>query len=151
MFCIRHRRNGVFVVLMLASLRDYKGVPEFFGLASLLSYRSDIKFELVVNDDKAAIDRYFFGTKMPSQVTVHPRTAHPVVFYHGASLLLNLSRIDEWVETFGLTILEAMAFGIPVIVPPVGGPAELVTNSVEGFTVDSRDSVLLSERLALFG
>ena len=68
-------------------------------------------------------------------------------FYAEASAVLNLSRVDLWVETFGLTLLEAMWFGVPVIVPPVGGPAELVSDGVQGFLVDSRDGPLLRERL----
>jgi glycosyltransferase involved in cell wall biosynthesis len=53
------------------------------------------------------------------------------------------------VETFGLTILEAMAFGIPVIVPPVGGPIELVEDGVQGFHIDSRNLDLLKEKVLL--
>jgi len=37
------------------------------------------------------------------------------------------------VETFGLTIIEAMAYGLPTIVPPIGGPKEIVKHEVNGF------------------
>ena len=68
-------------------------------------------------------------------------------FYQKASLLLNLSRIDECTETFGLTIIEAMAFGIPSIVPPVGGPAELVSDDKEGFLISSYETDLIVNRI----
>lgn len=134
-----HRRSGVFTVLMIASLRDYKGIPELVRLASALSSRADIQFELVLNDEQPAIDRYFSDAPAPNNLIVHARSAEVAPFYARASLLLNLSRVDLCVETFGLTILEAMAFGIPVIAPPVGGPPELITDGIEGFLVDSRD------------
>ena len=132
---------------MLASLRDYKGVPEFLALAERLASRADIRFDLVVNDDEAAIRRYFASTILPSNLTVHPRTDDPAAHYARASLVLNLSRPDQCVETFGLTLLEAMAFGVPVIAPPVGGPVELVDDGREGFLIDSRNSDALAERV----
>lgn len=138
-----HRREGYFNVLMLASLRDYKGVPEFLALADRLSVHPDIRFNLVVNDDEAALRRYFATTTVPSNITIHPCTANPAAHYAQASLVVNLSRPDQWVETFGLTLLEAMAFGVPVIAPPVGGPTEIVAHGVEGYLVDSRDAEAL--------
>jgi glycosyltransferase involved in cell wall biosynthesis len=61
---------------------------------------------------------------------------------------LNLSRIDEWIETFGLTILEALAFGIPVIVPPVGGPSEIVFDGKEGFLISSYEIDAIAQKIA---
>ena len=60
---------------------------------------------------------------------------------------MNLSRIDEWIETFGLTILEAMTFGIPVIVPPIGGPKEIVRNKVDGFQISSYDIETIANKI----
>ena len=116
-------------------------------LVTILEHRKDIRFDLVVNDEQDAIDRYFFGKAKPSNLTVHSRTDNSATFYRRASLVLNLSRVDAWVETFGLTILEAMAYGVPVIVPPVGGPAEIVNDAVQGYVVDSRITALLNEKV----
>ena len=135
--------------MLIASLRNYKGIPELFDLASSLLAYSDVHFDLVVNDDQKHIDQYFSGRPVPSNLTVHPFTSDTTTFYQKANLVLNLSRVDQWVETFGMTILEAMAFGIPVIVPPEGGPAELVKDGVQGFQVDSRNSQLLKEKVLL--
>lgn len=143
----RHRHDGCFNVLMLASLRDYKGVPELVALAGRLSGRPDIRFNLVVNDDEAAIRRYFGLAALPTNFAVHPRTDDPAVHYAQASLVLNLSRPDLCVETFGLTLLEAMAFGVPVIAPPVGGPVELVRDAQDGFLIDSRDGEALATKV----
>jgi glycosyltransferase involved in cell wall biosynthesis len=123
---------------MLASLRDYKGIPEFLELARRLRFRDDICFHLVANASAATAADYLAGRHVPHNVRIHPETASPEDHYRRASLVLNLSRPDQWQETFGLTVVEAMAFGIPVIVPPVGGPAEIVVDGREGLHIDCR-------------
>lgn len=133
-----HRHNGRFNILMIASLRDYKGVPELLQIASLLDDRKDLHFDLLVSDDITTINHYFIDRNIPKNLTIHLRTDDTIPFYSNSSLVLNLSRVDLCVETFGLTILEAMSFGIPVIAPPVGGPTELVDNGVSGYLIDSR-------------
>lgn len=138
-------RDGIFRILMIASLRDYKGVPELVTLAVQLSNLDDVAFELLVNDRAEDIRRYFANYALPANLTVYPRVTDTTPFYRRASLVLNLSRVDQWVETFGMTVLEAMTYGIPVIIPPVGGPTELVQNNVQGYLVDSRDGDLLAE------
>jgi glycosyltransferase involved in cell wall biosynthesis len=143
------RHEGYFNVLLIASLRDYKGIPEFLKLAKDALDQDYIRFQLVVNDDQKAIDRYFAGEELPSNLLVHPRTAETKKFYRQSNLVLNLSRVDQWIETFGLTVLEAMTFGIPVIIPPLGGPAELVTDGIQGFHVNSYDQKLLLEKILL--
>ena len=132
------RRSGKFNVLMLASPRDFKGVPEFMRLAASLLARKDLCFTLVLNAGQSEADTYAAQTRVPENVTVHPRTDQPSDFYAEADVLVNLSRVDMWVETFGLTLAEAMAFGVPVIAPPLGGPAEMVEDGVEGYLIDSR-------------
>lgn len=142
-----HRRMGNFNVLMVASLRDYKGVPEYLALAAALVNEPTIRFELLVNDEQEAVDRYFLSAKRPDNLTVHARTNNTSAHFGQASLVLNLSRVDQCVETFGLTLLEAMTFGIPVIAPPVGGPTELVTDGEQGYLIDSRNHALLRQRV----
>lgn len=139
------RQDGQFRILMLASLRGYKGIEEFMALAKGLQDRTDISFDLVLNgesDDVAAFARRHSDA---ANVSIHPRTDDPARFYSNADLVLNLSRVDEWIETFGLTLIEAMAFGLPVIAPPVGGPVEIVTHGTDGYCIDSRDSEALRE------
>ncbi len=131
-------------VLMVCSLKKYKGVDEFCQLAR---QSSAYQFRLVVNASPKQIAQYFEAQKLPNNLSIYPsqKDVHP--FYQWADIVLNLSRPDMWVETFGLTAIEAMAYGLPVIVPPVGGIAELVENGNEGYKVDSRQSEKLQETL----
>ncbi|MBG6247621.1 MULTISPECIES: glycosyltransferase [Symbiopectobacterium] len=45
-------------------------------------------------------------------------------------MVVNLSDPKQCIETFGLTLLEGISFGTPVIAPPHGGPVKLVTEEV---------------------
>lgn len=132
--------DGRFNVLMVCSLKAYKGVDEFVRIAHICQNTSQIHFTLVLNADQSEIDAYFGKETLPSNLTLVAQQKDLVPFYKRASLLLNLSRVDQWVETFGLTIVEAMAFGIPVVVPPVGGPAEIVHDGQEGYLVSSYET-----------
>lgn len=73
---------------------------------------------------------------IPDNVIIHPRQDDVTPFYNCASLVLNLSDKNRFIETFGLTALEAMAAGLPIIVPTVGGIAEMVEDDVNGYKID---------------
>jgi glycosyltransferase involved in cell wall biosynthesis len=134
------------IVLMICSLKAYKGVNEFVKLAKI---NSEFTFKLVVNASQTEMEEYFKNEILPSNLILYPtqKDTHP--FYKEASVFLNLSDTKLWVETFGLTILEAMAYGLPTIVPPVGGVVELVEEGENGFLIDSKNVNLISEKLIL--
>jgi glycosyltransferase involved in cell wall biosynthesis len=124
-------------VLMVASLKQYKGVDEFVVIAKACH---ELHFDLVVNASENEITKYFSKSLLPSNLTIHPAQQNVHPFYQRADVVMNLSRPDEWKETFGLTALEAMIYGLPVIVPPVGGISEIVHDCLTGFHFNGKDT-----------
>lgn len=133
-------------VLMVGSLKRYKGVNEFIELAKLNPH---LNFKLVLNADKTEIEKFCSEIKPPANVTIYDSQINLHPFYQWADVVLNLSKPDEWIETFGLTMLEAMAYELPTIAPPVGGITEIVIHGTNGFLADSRNTVDLSRKLNL--
>lgn len=141
------KAKDCFNVLMLTSLKAYKGVQEFVEIAKLLETNKHISFTLIINATHKDVNKYFKDKNLTDNIEIFSSISDVIPFYNKASLVLNLSHVDAWVETFGLTILEAMAFGIPVIVPPVGGPAEIVTDGFEGFLMDSLNTKSIAKKI----
>ena len=135
------RKHGKgFSILMICSLKAYKGVLGFVSLArEILKIKPDVRFTLILNASETDIKRFFQDEVLPENLTVHAELADVTSFYVDAALLLNLSNPDDCIETFGLTIVEGMSYGLPVIVPPVGGPSEIVRHDEQGYLIDSRD------------
>lgn len=131
-----------FTVLMVCSLKRYKGIMEFTELAGRHPHLS---FEMVVNAQEEELQEAF--PNVPANLRIYPvqKNLHP--FYQRASLVVNLTNPALCVETFGMTLLEAMCYGIPVIAPPVGGPAEIVEDGTNGYTADVRNAPYLDQLL----
>ena len=125
-------------VLMLGSLKEYKGTKEFVELAAMLK---QYEFVLVLNEVQENIDAYIEknGLQVTQNLRIYARQTDVVPFYAEASVVLNLSNKNLFIETFGLTALEAMVFGLPVIVPTVGGIAEMVEDGVNGWKIDVQE------------
>lgn len=130
-FTPRFDHDGYF--LFVGRLSEEKGVEMVLRLAKLLP---DLKFEIV-------------GTG-PEEEKLHRmgHALHNVEFvgfkngdalheaYRGAIGVLVPSRVQE---VFPLTILEAMAFGKPVVASAVGGVPEVVEDRVTGFLAHPTD------------
>jgi sucrose synthase len=53
-------------------------------------------------------------------------------------------------EAFGLTIIEAMASGIPTFAPKFGGPLEIIEYGISGFLMNTSKPNLMAESLEKF-
>jgi L-malate glycosyltransferase len=140
------KQASPFNILLLCSLKKYKGVGEFIACARQLP---DYHFHLVLNATQKEITDFFSRETIPGNCFLHPAQSNVHPFYRDADVVVNLSRTSEWIETFGMTILEAMHYKKPVIIPPIGGITELIADGIEGYRVDSSSIDTLCEKLQL--
>jgi len=133
-----------FTVLMLCSLKKYKGVMEFVHCARALP---QLRFELVLNASQDEISSFFEEEDLPANLILHPAQSDVHPFYARSSVVVNLSLPEKWIETFGMTALEAMYYGKPVIVPVVGGITELVEHGISGYCIDANRIDEVAEKI----
>lgn len=133
-------------ILMLSSLKKYKGIKEFIELSNSCP---NYNFTLIISDTEYKIEQYLIQhhLKLCNNMIVYSRQQDVISFYKTADLVLNLSNKEFFIETFGLTALEAMTAAIPVIVPPVGGIAELVEDGVNGYKIDMKELDLIKDKI----
>ena len=55
---------------------------------------------------------------------------------------------STWEEPFGLSIIEAMGAGIPIISSNLGGPSEIITDGIDGYLIPPGDILTLSHTLS---
>lgn len=66
--------------------------------------------------------------------------------YHAGDVFAMLSEFD----TFGLVVLEAMAFSLPVVISAKVGAMDVVRNGINGFVIeDTADAIGIAEKIAL--
>jgi hypothetical protein len=149
-----------FVVLQLGRLVPRKGIDNVIrGVAELRRRHGIVARLLIVGGDAdqpdpastpeigrlAAIAAEHGVCEQVLFTGRRPRSALAGL-YNAADVFVT----TPWYEPFGITPLEAMACGCPVIGAAVGGIRSTVVDSVTGFLVPPDDPVALAERLARF-
>lgn len=131
-------------VLMVASLKTYKGVEVFIALSR---FNPQLHFRLILSASESDAERFAKKSGNLVNVEVYGTTNNLHPHYQWADIVVNLSNPDRWIETFGLTILEGMAYGLPAIVPPVGGITALVEDDVNGYCLSSKQIDMISKKI----
>ncbi len=82
--------------------------------------------------------------RMNANIVVHKPTPHIIDEYANHSMLLLTSTF----EPFGLVMPEAMSCGLPVVAFDCPyGPAEIITDGVDGFVIPDRNIKLFAEKV----
>lgn len=111
---------------LMAGLAAAKRTPAGKPLKLLVVGKGNIrKFERMANDLNIAEDVKFAGIVEEGIEQI----------YRGCDLFAMLSRFD----TFGLTVLEAMAASLPVLISRQVGAKDIVVQGRNGFVVDRED------------
>jgi D-inositol-3-phosphate glycosyltransferase len=146
------------IVLQLGRMVPRKGVETVIRAVGIVQRRYAIRpLLLIVGGDSATADPALTPEIGRLQrVAAEERIADDVVFlgqrprselryFYSAS---NVFVTMPWYEPFGITPVEAMACGVPVIGARVGGVQYSVEDGRTGFLVEPRNADALARRLA---
>ena len=139
------------VVGMAGRINRWKGQKLFVDAAQkvheiLPEVRFQIAGEAYSGEEKLKEDliAYIAEKKLEDTVILLGQVNDMPSFYRGLDLFV-LPSIQP--EPFGLVVIEAMEYGIPVIATNHGGPAEILDDGVDGYLVDYQNADQMAARI----
>jgi glycosyltransferase involved in cell wall biosynthesis len=134
--------------LMLATYTSYKGHSFLFeAFKNVLTEFPDVRLQIfgfgtAKEKKRVAEEVKRFG--LEQMVTLNDFTSNTDNLLDSASVLVVPSQAYE---SFGLTIIEAMAFGTPVVTTDVGGMPEVLADSHAGYVCSKDNPILFAEAM----
>jgi glycosyltransferase involved in cell wall biosynthesis len=134
------RRDGVFRALFVGRVGPRKGVHYLLEAWAGLKL-PDAELLLIGNDE------FPEGSIAEHQGRYRhiPSVPHATLNDHYTSASVFV--LPSLVEGLPLVLLEAMSCGIPIITTKNAGGLDLITDGVEGFVLDARDTEALKEKI----
>jgi glycosyltransferase involved in cell wall biosynthesis len=140
-------RNGSLVIGSAGRLSPVKDFPFMVDIARVIVARQENIFFKLAGEgpERERLERLIATYDLSESFHLCGQITQMDSFYNGLDVYLNTSRH----EGIPMSILEAMAHGLPVIAPRVGGIVEIIEDGVEGFLVPSRIPESFAEKCIL--
>lgn len=143
------------IVLMVSSLKIYKGVTKFINVSSLFFLIDpNVEFRLVLSCTSSEFEDYLLQNKLKRNrnLKVYFKPKNIVDIYLSSKIVVNLTQRGTIIESYGLSLAEAIICEKPIICPDIGGPFEINENEKFGLFVDenSVDDIILKIKLLLY-
>lgn len=125
---------------MAGRINRWKGQKLFVDMAEKINQKKpDVVFQIAgeayTGEEhlKTELREYIAAKKLDSAVQLLGQVNNMQDFYSGIDIFV-LPSIQP--EPFGLVVIEAMEYGLPVVATNHGGPTEIITEGVDGYLVD---------------
>ncbi len=137
--------DDIFLIGYVANLKEDKGHDVLIDALALLKKRFSRFKVLLVGIDylKGEIQKYARERNLTKEIEFmgYIEEVRPILS------MLDLFVIPSLIEGLPMSLLEAMAVGIPVIATPVGGIPEVIVNEKNGILVPIKDPERLSNKI----
>ncbi len=156
-------RMPLFTMARLDKIKNITGLIEAFGMSKTLQEKCNLIFAagtIHIQESKDAeeqaqirlayelINRYRLHGRvrwLPSIPKLETGEVYRIIADHGGAFIQ-----PALFEAFGLTILEAMASGLPTLATEFGGPQEIIRNGESGFLLNTSAPNLIAKTLETF-
>jgi N-acetyl-alpha-D-glucosaminyl L-malate synthase BshA len=128
------------VVLHCSNLRPVKRIDLLLETAARIRPRDAFKLVILAGEDFTPFANDVYRLGLEGRVIVVERV-HDIEDYLQAA---DVGLITSEMESFCLSILEAMCFGCPSVATEVGGIPEVIENEASGIVVPFGDTVALA-------
>lgn len=135
-------------ILFVGRMHPHKGLDKLFAAMNILfAINASVHFDIVcgINEEyknrllKTVDDK--FHTRINFLGRINNRELN---FIYSSA---NLSVLPSVSEALGLTVMESMSCGTPVLVSDRSGAKEIINNDVDGFLISVLDPTLLANRI----
>ena len=142
-------REGDFVMGLFARFLDDKGQILMVKVMNLLVPKyPNLKLLLVGAEPNSEylnrLEELIEQQSLNANVFIFSRTDDLSSFYYYTDITLNM-RLSA--EPFGLSVIESMAMGVPVMAHSLGGPSETIINSKTGWLLDDISCLSIANKL----
>ncbi|MEK6223226.1 MAG: glycosyltransferase [Chloroflexota bacterium] len=148
------------ILLFVGRIEPLKGIDTLLRAAACMREmgamdRNDVTISIIGGEASASEEEMSHEmarlTKISKQLKLDniveflgKRSQDMLPYYYSAA---DVVVVPSYYESFGLVALEALACGTPVVASRVGGLAYLIEDGVNGFYVENKDEVDLSDKL----
>jgi D-inositol-3-phosphate glycosyltransferase len=131
------------ILLFVGRIEPFKGIDIILRTLACLGGGGDLHL-LIVGGDTGSDGELSRLRSLASELSIEEMvTFWGTVEHERLPLLYNAADIcviASYHESFGLVAVEALASGIPVVAPRVGGLSTVITDGETGYLIDNRSS-----------
>jgi glycosyltransferase involved in cell wall biosynthesis len=133
-----------FVVLFIGRLDVNKGICELIEvIGSLVQNGMDLNLLIVGSGDDQMVEACLRENSLDDKGVMVGRAENPVPYYQSSDIFV----LPSAFEGIPLTLLEAMACGLPCVATSVGGMPEVIVDGANGYLVQPGDKESLSQAI----
>lgn len=145
--------HDLIVVGMAGRINRWKGQKLFVDAATMVLKRDSNVLFLIAGEAysgeeklKEDLESYIKKKGVENKVKLLGQVDEMALFYRSIDLFV-LPSIQP--EPFGLVVIEAMGYGLPVIATNHGGPTEIINDKKDGYLVDYQNPKQMAQRIQM--
>ncbi len=131
-------------VIFVGRYNYQKGIPDLINIWTLVHHRHpDWQLHLYGEGDMKTLIEHM-AMQSQSNIHVHDSVSDIFEYYQNSSILV----LPSIFEPFGLVIVEAMSYGLPVVAFDCpSGPSSIISDEVNGYLIKGRDIEAFADRI----